>query len=238
MTRANGAEVPSGLTLTPVDLHLVDEEAAERVIPPPADALDAESRAALLAEEPLSLLHVLGPEGEGGAEAGELAGARLRELIAAGHYHACGPIFALHELTTPQHRQVGLVAGIAMDDVQNDLVRPHEETRADRERQLEDFLDAAGVDVSPVVLTHELIPSLEAVIAEAVERPADLAFLGWHQVHHRVWIVGDLVEQRRILEAAAPIESLTIVDGHHRVAGARGGGGGGGARAPAPPRAF
>jgi uncharacterized protein (DUF1015 family) len=221
MTSTSGSPHPSGLTLTPVDLHLVGQDVAERVIPPPADALDDEQRATLLAEEPLSLLHVLGPEGEGGAEAGGLAGARLRELIAAGRYRACGAIFALHELTTPQHCQVGLVAGIPMDDVQDGRVRPHEATRADRERQLADFLDAAGMDVSPVVLTHELIPRLEEVIAEVVQRPADLAFLGWHQVHHRVWIIDDAAEQRRIREAAAPIESLTIVDGHHRVAAPR-----------------
>jgi uncharacterized protein (DUF1015 family) len=221
VTRTDDRQEPAGLALTPVDLHLVDQEVAERVIPPPADALDEEQRAALLAEEPLSLLHVLGPEGEGGADAGQLAGARLRELIDAGRYRSCGPIFALHELSTPQHRQVGLVAGIPMADVQDGRVRPHEATRADRERELADFLDAAGMDVSPVVLTHELVPALEEVIAEVVERPADLDFLGWHQVHHRVWIVRDPAEQGRIRDAAARIESLTIVDGHHRVAAAR-----------------
>jgi hypothetical protein len=63
MTRTDDRQEPAGLALTPVDLHLVDQEVAERVIPPPADALDEEQRAALLAEEPLSLLHVLGPEG-------------------------------------------------------------------------------------------------------------------------------------------------------------------------------
>lgn len=203
-----------------VDLHLVDQEVAERVIPPPADALDEDQRAELVASEPLSLLHVLGPEGDDGASAGERAGELLRELISAGRYHHRGPVLALHELATPRHRQVGLIAGISLDDVRAGKVRAHEQTRAGREENLADFLDAAGMDVSPVVLTHGAVPALADALAGAAERDPDLSFLGWHDVHHRVWIIDDPGEQARIQAAAAVIEAFTIVDGHHRVAAA------------------
>jgi uncharacterized protein (DUF1015 family) len=190
------------------------------VIPPPTDALDEEQRAELVAEEPLSLLHVLGPEGDDGAAAGRTAGELLRELIAAGRYRPCGPVLAVHELVTPQHRQVGLVAGIPLEDLRAGRVRAHEQTRSDRERKLAEFLDAAGMDVSPVVLTHELVGELDDLVSEVVERSPDLAFLGWHDVRHRVWIVTDEEDQARMRAAAAAIDVLTIVDGHHRVAAA------------------
>jgi len=211
----------AGLQLAPVELHLVDQEVAERVIPPPADALDEEERVELAASEPLSLLNVLGPEGDDGAAAGRQAGERLRELIAAGRYHDRGPVFVLHELVSPRHQQVGLVAGIPMEDVRDGRVRAHEQTRADRERRLTDFLEAAGMDVSPVVVTHELVPELEELIDEVVEREPDLAFLGWQEVRHRVWVVDDEEEQARFRAAAERIDTLTIVDGHHRVATAQ-----------------
>jgi uncharacterized protein (DUF1015 family) len=209
-----------GLALAPVDLHLVDQAIAERVVPPPADALDQEQRDALVAAEPLSLLRVLGPEGEGGAAAGRSAGERIRELVAAGRYEPCGMVLAVHELATPEHRQVGLVAGIPLDDVRAGRVRAHEQTRTDRERALAEFLDAAGMDVSPVVLTHALVPELDALLGEVMARPPQLTFSGWQQVRHRVWVVADAEEQARLQAAAEAIDVLTIVDGHHRVAAA------------------
>lgn len=209
------------LTVAPVDLHLVDQAVAERVIPPPADALTAARREELIAEEPLSLLHVLGPEGDDGATAGTTAGDRIRELIAAGRYHHRGSCFAIHELATDDHRQRGLIAGIPLEEVLAGRVRAHEQTREDRERRLAGFLDAAGMDVSPVVLTHPAVPELSALVAEVAAGTPDLAFTGWHGVDHRVWLIDDPAEQRRVAAAAEGLEALTIVDGHHRVAAAR-----------------
>jgi len=210
----------SVLTLTPVDLHLVDQEVAERVIPPPADALTAAQREELVAEEPLSLLHVLGPEGDDDETAGRTAGDRIRELVAAGRYHHRGPCFAVHELTTDGHRQRGLVAGIPIEDARAGRVLAHEQTRQDRERRLAGFLDAAGMDVSPVLLTHPAIAALTTLVDEVAAGEPDLAFTGWHGVHHRVWLIGDVARQERVAAAAEAIEALTIVDGHHRVAAA------------------
>lgn len=206
------------LQLAPVALHLVDPQVAERIVPPPTEALDAAERERLLGSEPLSLLHVLGPEGEGGAAAGRSAGAVIRGLIADGHYHDRGPVFAVHELRTAEHRQVGVIAGVPLRFVRDDRVRPHEQIRVGRERNLADFLEAAGMDVSPVMLTHEVVPELDAIIAEVVSGPTDLAFRSWHGVRHRVWIVDDPVRQEQVRAAAAVLDALTIVDGHHRVA--------------------
>ncbi len=208
------------LGLRPVDLHLVDQRVAGRVIPPPADAVAEEERWAMVADEPLSLLRVLGPEGDDGATAGRRAGERIRALVAAGRYHHHGPVLAVHELVADHHRQRGLIAGIPLEDVRAGRVRAHEQTRAHREEKLSAFLDAAGMDVSPVLLTHTLIPELDHLLDTVVTGPPDLAFEGWHGVRQRVWVVDDPDLQARIRTAAAPIGLLTIVDGHHRVAAA------------------
>lgn len=210
----------SGADLSPIDLHLVDQDVADRLVPPPADALDGEQRARLAAGEPLSLLHVLGPEGEDGAAAGHRAGTLLRELETAGHYRHRGEVFAVHELASPVHRQVGLIAGVPLAQVRDGLVRPHEQTRAYRQARLAAFLAAAGADVSPVVLTHPVVSELDGLIALTVEQPPDLAFEGWGELHHRVWIIEEPAVQAAVRRAARSIAQLTIVDGHHRVAAA------------------
>lgn len=206
--------------LRPIDLYLVDQDVAARLVPPPADALDGDQRARLAAEEPLSLLRVLGPEGEDGAAAGVSAGILLRELRAAGHYHHRGEVFAIHGLVSPVHQQIGLIAGVPLSDVREGLVRPHEQTREYREARLAEFLAAAGADVSPVVLTHPPVPELDRLVATTIERPPDLAFDGWGHLRHRVWIIDEPSVQAGMRRAARSIAQLTIVDGHHRVAAA------------------
>ncbi len=210
----------TALTIVPVELHLVEPSVAERMIPPPADALTAAQREELVAEEPLSLLHVLGPEGDDGATAGRIAGDRIRELVAANRYRYRGSCFAVHELATSDHRQRGLIVGIPLEDVRGGQVRAHEQTRADRERRLADFLDAAGMDVSPVVLTHPAVDELGALVDEVASGEPDLDFTGWHGVAHRVWMIEDPERRARLAKAAGAIGALTIVDGHHRVAAA------------------
>ncbi len=206
--------------LRPIDLHLVAGEVAARVVPPPADALSSEERVRLASSEPLSLLRVLGPEGQEGGPAGRRAGRLIREHVAAGYYTGRGRVLAIHELVSPTHRQVGLVAGVPVADVHTGVVRPHEQTRAYREERLAAFLDAAGADVSPVVLTHPAQPAIDALVAEVCHEPPDLKFEGWGGVQHRVWIVDDATVCDGFTDAAGAIEQLTIVDGHHRVAAA------------------
>ncbi len=218
---ASRSPVPgTRVDLRPIDLHLVAGDVAGRVVPPPADALTAEERTQLAAREPLSLLRVLGPEGQEGGPAGRKAGRLIREHVAAGRYSERGPVVAVHELRTPTHRQVGLVAGIPVADVDAGVVRPHEQTRAYREERLAAFLDAAGVDVSPVVLTHTAQPAIDGLVDQVCHADPDLEFDGWGGVRHRVWIVADTSVCERLRTAAGAIAQLTIVDGHHRVAAA------------------
>jgi uncharacterized protein (DUF1015 family) len=219
--------------LRPIELHLVGRDVAARVVPPPADAITSEERALLASSEPLSLLRVLGPEGQEGGPAGRRAGRLIREHIAAGYYADRGPVLAIHELCTPTHRQVGLVAGIPVEDVRAGVVRPHEQTRAYREERLAAFLDAAGVDVSPVVLTHAAEPAIDALVVEARQQQPALEFDGWGDVRHRVWIVDDASRCDEFHAAAGAIAQLTIVDGHHRVAAALRAHEGSGDRGPA-----
>ena len=219
--------------LRPIHLHLVAGDVAARVVPPPADALTAEERAALASREPLSLLRVLGPEGQEGGPAGRTAGRLIREHVAAGYYAERGPVLAVHELRTSTHRQVGLVAGIPVADVRAGVVRPHEQTRAYREERLAAFLDAAGADVSPVVLTHAAEPAIDVVVGKLCEQAPDLEFEGWGEVRHRVWIVDDRSACDQLCAAAGAIAQLTIVDGHHRVAAALRAEGGSAGQGPA-----
>jgi uncharacterized protein (DUF1015 family) len=208
------------LELRPADLHVVVEDVAPRVVAPAADAVDDEERERLVAEEPLSLLRVLGPEGRDGADAGRVAGDRIRELIAAGRFDHVGPALAFHELRRGEHRQLGLVAEVPVRHRDDGTVRPHEATRSHHERALAEFVEAAGMDISPVALTYRARPSVDEATAAVTAAEPDLAFAGWGGLEHRVWVVRDGDTIAGLLEAFEGVDQLTIVDGHHRVAAA------------------
>ena len=212
--------VRTRLDLRPADLHVVAEEVAPRVVAPAADAVTDEQRRRLVAEEPLSLAGVFGPEGRDGADAGTVAGDRVRELLAAGGFRHVGPVLGFHELSRGERRQLGLVVEVPVSGWRDGTVLPHEATRSHHERTLADFVDAAGMDISPVALTYRAHSELDELAARATAGRPDLEFVGWGELRHRVWLVRDDAEIEQLLQACGALDQLTIVDGHHRVAAA------------------
>lgn len=219
-----GAQRPredrSRLEVRPLGLHVVDAAVAHRMVPPPLDWLGEESCRAFVDAEPLNLVHVLVGEDQGGTAAGYAAGRQVRDLVADGRYSDVGEVVALHEMRFGAHRQIGLVAGVPVDHITDGLVRPHEQTRAERERSLSAFLDAAAMDLSPVVLTHRPNVDLDALIDELTAGAADVEFSSWGGLDHRVWIVRRPDDIDRVRAACCAIDQLVVIDGHHRVAAA------------------
>jgi hypothetical protein len=181
-------------TVSPLDLHVVSDTDVD-------------------------LEDVLAAEQSGGTEAGLRAGAAVRAMVARGALRAVGHTLAVHELAAGDLRQWGIVAGVSVRDVVQGRVRLHEQTRSDRERDLSDFLEAAGLDTAPVVLAHRDLPGLDELMADVADRPPDVALTTADGVDHRVWIVtaDDVV---LIVATLAALEGLTVLDGHHRVAAA------------------
>lgn len=221
MSSAPLAGLEARLDLRPAELHLVAADVAHRVVAPALDAVTEEERERIVAEEPLSLLRVLGPEGRDGADAGRVAGERIRALVAQGCFVPVGQVFALHELRRGEHRQLGLVAEVPVAHYDDGLVRPHEATRRHHEETLAAFVEAARMDVSPVALTYRARPDVDELVAGITAQPPDLDVVGWGGLGHRVWLVRDGATVRRLRRAFAAVDQLTIVDGHHRVAAAR-----------------
>ncbi len=204
----------------PLPLHHVDAAIAPRLVPPPASVLDDDATVTWLTGEPMNLAHVLGADEDGGASAGRRAGEIMRAYAAAGHFRPAGAALAIHEIVVEGHRQRGIVAGVSTDLVASGVVRPHEQTRTQRERLLADFLDAAGVDTSPIVLAYARIDDLMRLIDEVTAHHPDAAFTSFGGVAHRVWLLRDRAQTTAALEAMRAIPQLTIIDGHHRVAAA------------------
>jgi uncharacterized protein (DUF1015 family) len=193
--------------LTPATLHVVDPAAAPMLVPSGDDV-------------PERFAPILEAEEVGGEAAGRRAARIVAGLLADGSYRTHRDSVAIHEIVREGHQQVGLVGAVPVSLVDRGLVRPHEQTRADREDELSTFLSASGIDLGPVVLAHGRADELAAAIDRARVEQADATF-AVGPARHRIWVVDEPAARDVLLVAASSLAALTVVDGHHRVAAAR-----------------
>lgn len=200
----------------PLELSLVTQGVAHRVVVPPYDSLSADERRELASSEPLSFLHALpAVEDDAGRAAAASGLARLRQAgVFMPEQHGLF-VYRFGDGTTAQ---TGLVGGIAVDDLSSGTVLPHEQTRPDRVAGLVEYLEVVGAGSSPVAMTYRATERLDALVAGVTERSPDLHFATADGVEQTVWCVRG--EASMLVEAAKSIPHLYITDGHHRVAAA------------------
>src|SRR5207247_3695704 len=97
----------------------------------------------------------------------------------------------------------------------------------DRVRQIE----AVNAQTGPVMMGYPAAPAIDAMLARAAARAADVDVTADDGVRHQLWVIGDDAMIAALTRAVNALPALYIADGHHRsaaaarVAAARGGAG-------------
>ncbi|MDH3306062.1 MAG: DUF1015 family protein, partial [Acidimicrobiia bacterium] len=200
----------------PIEASLVDGPVAARVAIPPYDSLTPQQRSELAGAEPLSFLHAL-PSGDDDAGRVE-AVAGLERLVSHGVFGPEQAGFFVYRFGDRTASQTGLVGGVAIDDVIDGVVLPHEQVRPDRVTGLVDYQEAVGASSSPVAMTYRATSRLDNLVARITARAPDLHFAAGDGVAQTVWRVEE--EASEVAAAAREVTHAYITDGHHRVAAA------------------
>jgi len=200
---------------------------AARVASPPYDVINTREARALAAGNPDSFLRVSRPEidlpegTDDHADEVYAQGAKnLAELTRRGVLVDEGaPRFFVYAQKMGSHRQVGLVACASVDEYDQDLIKKHEKTRADKEEDRVRHIDTLSAHDEPVFLTYRARADVDALIA-AVQRAAPAYDLVTQDaVAHQLWVVPEGVATQ--LEALfREVPALYVADGHHRSAAA------------------
>lgn len=206
------------LEIEPVDTHLVAPEHAATVIAPAYDALTAEQRAALVAQQPETFLGCL-PTGT--ATADGLAANRqcLDRLLTTGRF---GPLrrdlLLVLELTDAGRTVTAVLGDVDVAAYLDGRIRPHEHVRADRVAELARYLDTVEVASSPVCVLHESSAPLAATVATVrSDQPAlDVSLPDGARI--RLWRVQDPAVQAALQAGVRHLGACTVADGHHRAA--------------------
>lgn len=194
----------------------------------PYDVYSREEACLEVARHPESFLAIdraetwFGPETDTYApEVYEKARELLWERISNGSFvREDKPCFYLYEQMMNGRSQTGIVACASVDDYCNNVIKKHENTRADKEEDRIRHVDACDAQTGPIFLAYRQEEGLRRLIEEVKNTEPECDFVSEDGVRHRVFPVREAGRIQAIGQAFADIPSLYIADGHHRCASA------------------
>ena len=128
--------------------------------------------------------------------------------------------YFIYELVMDGRSQTGIVACASIDDYQNNIIKKHENTRADKEADRIRHVDACNAQTGPIFLAYRSQAIINAVVDKAKKEAALYDFVAPDGISHRVWKISELSDIESIKSAFEKLDSIYIADGHHRAASA------------------
>lgn len=131
------------------------------------------------------------------------------------------PCFYIYRQTMNGRSQTGLVGCASIDDYQNNVIKKHEFTRADKEEDRVNHVNFCDANTGPIFLAYRESAAVKAAIAAWQQSHIPVYdFVTADGVGNTVWVVDDPAVCGALQLAFSAVESLYIADGHHRCASA------------------
>ncbi len=130
--------------------------------------------------------------------------------------------YYIYKLVMNGHSQFGLVCTSSVDDYENGIIKKHEFTRPDKERDRIEHMKAIGAQTGNVFLAYKNVEEMDALVSRWTnEKNCQYDFIADDGVQHSIWIVNDTDTIDAITSLfASKVPATYIADGHHRAASA------------------
>ena len=128
--------------------------------------------------------------------------------------------YYIYELTMEGRTQTGIVACASIDDYLNNVIKKHENTRADKEVDRIRHVDTCNAQTGPIFLAYRRNETIYSVVAKTKQNPPLYDFISEDGITHRVFVISEPSDVTAVADAFASIDSIYIADGHHRAASA------------------
>jgi uncharacterized protein (DUF1015 family) len=206
------------------------KELAEQVASRPYDVLNSSEAKAEANNNPFSFLHITKAEidlPDGVDIHSQAVYDKAKENLEK--FRADGTVFTeekgcyyIYQLIMNGRSQTGLVCVSSVDDYFNDVIKKHEFTRPEKEKDRIDHMKTIHAQTGNVFLAYNNVPEIDKIIADwkRVHEPV-YDFTADDKIRHTVWVVNDDQTITRItgmFESKVP--ATYIADGHHRAASA------------------
>lgn len=130
------------------------------------------------------------------------------------------PCYYIYELTMDGRVQTGIVACASIDDYENQVIKKHENTRADKEADRIHHVDSCNAQTGPIFLAYRANAQIREIVAKTKQTDAVYDFTSEDGIRHRVWMIDAADDIRAIGAAFRETGAIYIADGHHRAASA------------------
>lgn len=128
--------------------------------------------------------------------------------------------YYIYELTMDGRTQTGIVACASIDDYLADVIKKHENTRAEKEEDRIRHIDCCSAQTGPIFMAYRSNPAIHEIVTRTKEQEAEYDFVSEDGIRHRVFVIRDDEAVSGIQEAFAGVRNIYIADGHHRAASA------------------
>ncbi len=205
-------------------------ELAKQVASLPYDVMNSTEAREMVIGNPLSFLHVSKAEIDLPADTDvhsqkvyDKAKENFQQLIQEGVLlQDAQKYFYIYAQVMNGRRQIGLVACSSIDDYFNDVIKKHEYTRPEKEKDRIDHMETLQAHVGPIFLTYPKNNTVDSLISKIISDQKPVYDLQAEDgIQHTVWIVqnnADIDLLSDIFNREIPF--TYIADGHHRAASA------------------
>lgn len=214
--------------IRPFECVRTAEKVADRVAALPYDVYDSKEARAEVEREPLSFLKIDRAETQFdesvdmySEQVYKKAHDMLMEAIDDGTFITDkDKAYYVYELTMDGRTQTGIAACASIDDYLNNVIKKHENTRADKELDRINHVDTCSAQTGPIFLAYRANAVISAEVVKAKQEKPVYSFTAVDGIRHQVWKISSKESVEAIENAFAGINQIYIADGHHRAASA------------------
>lgn len=206
------------------------QQLSQQVASRPYDVLNSEEAKQEAAGNPFSFLHVTKSEIDLPAgidihsqDVYDKAKENLYQFIGNGIlFQEDKPCYYIYQLVMKGRSQTGLVCVSSVDDYFKDVIKKHEFTRPEKEKDRIDHMRTIGAQTGNVFLAYRDVVAVNSLIDnwKAAHQPV-YNFTATDNIQHAIWVINEVETIDAITEQFEKNVPFTyIADGHHRAASA------------------
>ncbi|HEX7845879.1 MAG TPA: DUF1015 family protein [Chitinophagaceae bacterium] len=203
---------------------------SQQVASRPYDVLNSQEAKEEAKGNDLSFLHVTKSEIDlpdsidiHGNTVYEKAKENLERFIAEGTlFKEDKPCYYIYQLIMDGRSQTGLVCASSVQDYFDDVIKKHEFTRPEKEKDRIDHMQTIRAQTGNVFMAYRDVPELNKIINEwkATVKPV-YDFTAADRIKHTVWVIDiNAVNDHITTLFKEKVPATYIADGHHRAASA------------------
>lgn len=206
------------------------QQLSQQVASRPYDVLNSEEARAEAAGNPFSFLHITKseidlPQGIDihSQDVYDKAKENLNQFIGNGIvFEEDHPCYYIYQLVMKGRSQTGLVCVSSVDDYFKDVIKKHEFTRPEKEKDRIDHMRTIRAQTGNVFLAYRDVEAVNKLIHDwqSAHQPV-YNFTAADGIQHAIWVVNEPAAIDAITnEFASNVPCTYIADGHHRAASA------------------